>query len=85
MPRERGRHEPETADSEEADYLPCSFCGKEPLDIEMMMSSGSVRICNECLFIGMVMLEQETGVDFEALVEAARRHPSLKAVGGGST
>jgi hypothetical protein len=66
--------------------LNCSFCGKEPIDIELLMGSSndSVHICNECLFTGMIMMKQTKSIDFEALVEAARNHPTLADIGDGS-
>ena len=52
----------------------CSFCDKEPRDIDMMMEvpARDVRICNECIYLGMVALAQEPDIDFDALAAAAK-------------
>ena len=68
------------ADDKMPEELSCSFCGKKPIDIELLMGSCDDRahICNECLFTGMVMLYQSENIDFDTLVNKARNHPMLE-------
>ena len=58
------------------DRLPCNFCGKEPLQIKIMMAGkpgSDALICDECLFTGMIFLAHTEDIDFDALVSEARR------------
>jgi len=60
----------------------CSFCDKEPRDIVTMMEAPDrdVRICNECIYLGMVSLAQDAEIDFDALVAAAKHNDVWSAV-----
>jgi hypothetical protein len=50
----------------------------------MMMGApeADVRICNECLYDGMVALSQSDEIDFDGLVEAAKSDNSWSQVNG---
>ena len=63
--------------------LPCSFCGREPREIILMMEAtrGEPRICNECLYQGMTLLARSDEIDFDALVAAAKRDDGWQDVG----
>jgi len=63
----------------------CSFCDKEPREIITMMEvpARHVRICDECIYLGMVCLAQVAGIDFDALVEAAKHDDTWTDVEGG--
>jgi ClpX C4-type zinc finger len=64
--------------------LTCSFCGKEPRDIVLMMGTrdgGQPLICNECLYLGMEFLAHSDEIDFDALVAAAKRADDWRDAG----
>ncbi len=49
-----------SSEQEQAENIPCSFCGKLPKDVESMIAAGGqLAICNECVQLCLSVLEQK--------------------------
>ena len=60
------------------DDFACSFCSREPNEVVLIVADKTrgVRICNECLYIGMAFMAQSEELDFDALVASAKSEAS---------
>lgn len=49
-----------SSEEEQAEKIPCSFCGKQPEDVESLIAAGGqLAICNECVQLCLSILEEK--------------------------